>query len=118
MYSRSLRIANLPPFLAVKFVRFQYDSATQKKKKILRQVAYPAILDVTPIVTDQLRSVIEQKRRKVSEQEDKRKQVLLSVAPPDAAAEAVGADEPDEADALSSPTGHYELVGLVCHKVP
>jgi ubiquitin carboxyl-terminal hydrolase 14 len=118
VYSRSLRIANLPPFLAVKFVRFQYDSATQKKKKILRQVAYPAILDVTPIVTDQLRSVIEQKRRKVSEQEDKRKQVLLSVAPADAAAEAVGADEPDEADALSSPTGHYELVGLVCHKVP
>jgi ubiquitin carboxyl-terminal hydrolase 14 len=117
VYNRSMKIANLPPFLAVKFVRFQYDSATQKKKKILRQVSYPANLDVSPLVTDHLRSIIEQKRRKISEQEDKRKQVLLSVAPADSAADAVGAEEPDEADALCSPTGMYELVGLVCHKV-
>jgi ubiquitin carboxyl-terminal hydrolase 14 len=117
VYNKSLRIANLPPFLAVKFVRFQYDSVAQKKKKILRQVSYPANLDVTPIVTDQLRSVIEQKRRKISEQEDRKKLALLSVAPADAASAAPEAEEPDEADALSSPTGMYELVGLVCHKV-
>ncbi len=117
VYNKTLRIANLPPFLAVKFVRFQYDSVEQKKKKILRQVSYPANLDVTPIVTDHLRSVIEKKRRKISEQEDKKKQALLSVAPADAAAAAPEAEESDEADALSSPTGMYELVGLVCHRV-
>jgi hypothetical protein len=101
----------------VKFVRFQYDSVAQKKKKILRQVSYPSNLDVTPIVTERLRSIIEQKRRKISEQEDRKKEALLSVSAGGAAAEAPLADEPDEADSLSSPTGMYELVGLVCHKV-
>ena len=104
------------PAISRSEIRFQYDSAAQKKKKILRQVSYPANLDVTPIVTDQLRSVIEQKRRKISEQEDRKKLALLSVAPAGAAS-AAEAEEPDEADALSSPTGMYELVGLVCHKV-
>jgi ubiquitin carboxyl-terminal hydrolase 14 len=117
VYNRSLRLANLPPFLAIKFVRFQYDSVAQKKKKILRQVSYPSNLDVTPIVTERLRSIIEQKRRKISEQEDRKKEALLSVSAGGAAAEAPLANEPDEADSLSSPTGMYELVGLVCHKV-
>jgi ubiquitin carboxyl-terminal hydrolase 14 len=118
VYNKTLRIANLPPYLAVKFVRFQYDPISQRKKKILRQVSYPANLDVTPIVTDQLRSVIEKKRRKISEQEDKKKLALSCVAPADAAVAAPEAEECDEADALSSPTGMYELVGLVCHMVP
>ena len=117
LYNKSMRMANLPPFLAVKFVRFQYDSASQKKKKILRQVSYPLNLDLTPIVTDPLRAIIEQKRRKISEQEDRKKQALLSVAPADAAAAPECAAEPDEADALSSPTGMYELVAVVCHQV-
>ena len=119
VYNKTMRMANLPPFLAVKFVRFQYDSASQKKKKILRQVSYPVNLDVTPIVTDPLRAIIEQKRRKISEQEDRKKQALLSVAPADgAAAAADGAGEPDAADELCSPIGMYELVALVCHQVP
>jgi ubiquitin carboxyl-terminal hydrolase 14 len=115
VYNKTTRMANLPPFLAVKFVRFQYDSSTQKKKKILRQVSFPANLDVAPIVTEHLRSIIEHKRRKISEQEDRKKQALLSAAAADGAA--AEANEPDEADTLSSPTGIYELVALVCHKV-
>ncbi len=118
VYNKNLRIANLPPYLVVKFERFQYNPFLPSiKKKILRQVSYPANLDVTPIATDELRFVIEKKRRQISEREDKKRQSLSSVAPADTAVPAPESEEFDEADALSSRTGMYELVGLVCHKV-
>ncbi|KAJ5772434.1 Ubiquitin carboxyl-terminal hydrolase 7 [Penicillium odoratum] len=67
LYTKRSRIARLPQYLTVHFVRFFWKRETQKKAKIMRKVTFPAELDVVEFCTDQLREQLVPVRDKVRE---------------------------------------------------
>ncbi|KAJ5622575.1 Ubiquitin carboxyl-terminal hydrolase 7 [Penicillium herquei] len=67
MYTKRSRIARLPKYLTVHFVRFFWKRETQKKAKIMRKVTFPAELDVVEFCTDALRDQLVPVRDKVRE---------------------------------------------------
>lgn len=44
-YTKKSKIARLPPYLAVNFVRFAWRKDTNKRAKILRTVSFPEVPD-------------------------------------------------------------------------
>lgn len=67
IYTKRSRIARLPQYLTVHFVRFFWKRETQKKAKIMRKVTFPAELDVVEFCTDELRKQLIPIRDKVRE---------------------------------------------------
>jgi ubiquitin carboxyl-terminal hydrolase 14 len=67
LYKKRSRIARLPKYLTVHFVRFFWKRETQKKAKIMRKVTFPAELDVVEFCTDDLRKQLIPIRDKVRE---------------------------------------------------
>lgn len=67
MYTKRSRIARLPRYLTVHFVRFFWKRETQKKAKIMRKVTFPPELDVVEFCTEQLRKELIPVRDKVRE---------------------------------------------------
>ncbi|KAJ5742760.1 uncharacterized protein N7511_011161 [Penicillium nucicola] len=67
LYKKRSRIARLPKYLTVHFVRFFWKRETQKKAKIMRKVTFPAELDVVEFCTDNLRKELIPIRDKVRE---------------------------------------------------
>lgn len=65
VYTKRSRIARLPKYLTVHFVRFFWKRDTQKKAKIMRKVTFPAELDVVDFCTDQLKKQLVPVRDKV-----------------------------------------------------
>lgn len=65
MYTKKSRVARLPKYLAVHFVRFFWKRDTQKKAKIMRKVTFPAELDVIEFCTDELKKQLIPVRDKV-----------------------------------------------------
>lgn len=66
-YTKRSRVARLPRYLAVHFVRFFWKRETQKKAKIMRKVTFPAELDAVEFCTDELRNQLIPVRDKVRE---------------------------------------------------
>lgn len=66
-YTKRSRIARLPKYLPVHFVRFFWRKDTQKKAKIMRKVTFPPELDATEFCTDELRKQIVPVRDRVRE---------------------------------------------------
>ncbi|OQE42117.1 hypothetical protein PENCOP_c004G07598 [Penicillium coprophilum] len=67
VYKKRSRIARLPKYLTVHFVRFYWKRETQKKAKIMRKVTFPAELDVVEFCTEDLRKQLIPIRDKVRE---------------------------------------------------
>lgn len=67
MYTKRSRIARLPKYLTVHFVRFFWKRETQKKAKIMRKVTFPAELDVVEFCTEELQKQLVPVRDKVRE---------------------------------------------------
>lgn len=67
VYTKRSRIARLPKYLTVHFVRFFWKRDTQKKAKIMRKVTFPAELDVVEFCTEELRKQLVPVRDKVRE---------------------------------------------------
>ncbi|KAL4870447.1 hypothetical protein BDV12DRAFT_58203 [Aspergillus spectabilis] len=65
VYTKRSRIARLPKYLTVHFVRFFWKRDTQKKAKIMRKVTFPAELDVVDFCTDELKKQLVPIRDKV-----------------------------------------------------
>ncbi|KAI9370657.1 ubiquitin carboxyl-terminal hydrolase 6 [Aspergillus egyptiacus] len=65
VYTKRSRIARLPKYLTVHFVRFFWKRETQKKAKIMRKVTFPAELDVVDFCTDELKKQLVPVRDKV-----------------------------------------------------
>ncbi|KAL3449287.1 ubiquitin carboxyl-terminal hydrolase 6 [Aspergillus insuetus] len=65
VYTKRSRIARLPKYLTVHFVRFFWKRETQKKAKIMRKVTFPAELDVVDFCTDELKKQLVPIRDKV-----------------------------------------------------
>lgn len=73
-YTKSSKIARLPKYLTVHFVRFFWRRDTQKKAKILRKVTFPKELDIVEFCTAELKSklvpVRDRLREVVKDEED------------------------------------------------
>ncbi|KAL8971524.1 MAG: hypothetical protein Q9197_003229 [Variospora fuerteventurae] len=67
MYTKKSRIARLPKYLTVHFVRFFWKREAQKKAKIMRKVTFPQELDVVEFCTETLRKQLVPVRDKVRE---------------------------------------------------
>lgn len=67
LYSKKARIARLPKYLPVHFVRFDWRRDTNKKAKIMRKVTFPEELDALEFCTDKLREVLVPIRDKIRE---------------------------------------------------
>ncbi|RDW72622.1 ubiquitin-specific protease UBP6 [Aspergillus mulundensis] len=65
LYTKRSRIARLPKYLTVHFVRFFWKRDAQKKAKIMRKVTFPAELDVVDFCTDELKKQLIPVRDKV-----------------------------------------------------
>lgn len=57
-FSKKSRLARLPPYLCVQFVRFAWRKDTAKRAKILRTVSFPPVLDVRNLCTPALQASI------------------------------------------------------------
>ena len=57
-YTKKSRIARLPPYLTVQFVRFAWRKDTAKRAKILRPVSFPDVLDVRNLLTPDLQKAV------------------------------------------------------------
>ena len=67
VYTKKSRIARLPKYLTVHFVRFFWKREAQKKAKIMRKVTFPPELDVLDFCTETLRKQLVPVRDKVRE---------------------------------------------------
>ncbi|KAI9056034.1 hypothetical protein LZ554_000966 [Drepanopeziza brunnea f. sp. 'monogermtubi'] len=67
MYTKKSKIARLPKYLTVHFVRFFWKREAQKKAKIMRKVTFPDELDVVEFCTDELKKMLVPVRDKVRE---------------------------------------------------
>lgn len=67
VYTKKSRIARLPKYLTVHFVRFFWKREAQKKTKIMRKVTFPPELDVLDFCTETLRKQLVPVRDKVRE---------------------------------------------------
>ena len=67
IYTKRSRIARLPKYLTVHFVRFFWKREAQKKAKIMRKVTFPSEIDVVEYCTDTLRKQLVPVRDKVRE---------------------------------------------------
>lgn len=66
-YTKSSRIARLPKYLPVHFVRFFWRKDTQKKAKIMRKVTFPVEFDAIEFCSDELKKQLIPVRDKVRE---------------------------------------------------
>lgn len=67
LYTKKSRIARLPKYLTVHFVRFYWKREVQKKAKIMRKITFPAELDVVEFCTKALKKQLLPVRDKVRE---------------------------------------------------
>ncbi|KAF2190465.1 cysteine proteinase [Zopfia rhizophila CBS 207.26] len=65
MYTKTSRIARLPKYLPVHFVRFDWRRTTNKKAKIMRKVTFPHELDVVEFCTEDLKKLLIPVRDKI-----------------------------------------------------
>lgn len=65
MYTKTSKIARLPKYLPVHFVRFDWRRTTNKKAKIMRKVTFPQELDALEFCTEDLRKLLIPVRDKI-----------------------------------------------------
>lgn len=67
MYTKTSRIARLPKYLPVHFMRFDWRKDTSKKAKIMRKVTFPHELDAVEFCSDDLKKLLIPVRDKIRE---------------------------------------------------
>eukprot|EP00303_Exanthemachrysis_gayraliae_P005528 CAMPEP_0206000286 /NCGR_PEP_ID=MMETSP1464-20131121/1372_1 /ASSEMBLY_ACC=CAM_ASM_001124 /TAXON_ID=119497 /ORGANISM="Exanthemachrysis gayraliae, Strain RCC1523" /LENGTH=365 /DNA_ID=CAMNT_0053373539 /DNA_START=27 /DNA_END=1121 /DNA_ORIENTATION=- len=60
VYKKTSRIARLPPYLAVQFVRFAWRADSQKRCKVLKEVSFPDMLDLRNLLDPALKRRVEE----------------------------------------------------------
>jgi len=135
-YSKKARLARLPPYLAVQFVRFHWRKDTNKRAKIVRNVSFPEVLDVRNLCTDKLQKSINAHCELLRKEEDAKAgiaPVKPETAPASAEPSSSSAMETDPVPELSTDalkelaagaegtgfdckTGRYELFGIITHQ--
>ncbi|KAL1628932.1 putative ubiquitin carboxyl-terminal hydrolase 14 [Diplodia seriata] len=67
MYTKTSRIARLPKYLPVHFMRFDWRKDTSKKAKIMRKVTFPQELDAVEFCSEDLKKLLIPVRDKIRE---------------------------------------------------
>ncbi|OJD35612.1 ubiquitin thiolesterase [Diplodia corticola] len=67
MYTKTSRIARLPKYLPIHFMRFDWRKDTSKKAKIMRKVTFPQELDAVEFCSDDLKKLLIPVRDKIRE---------------------------------------------------
>jgi ubiquitin carboxyl-terminal hydrolase 14 len=133
MWKRKSRIDRISPYLVVQFVRFAWKRTENVKAKILRNVSFPANLDVYDFCTDELKAALDVKREAVRTAEESNVSTALSGATPELStaepADAPGITTHDAAAAdatiaepltiiapLVADTGYYTLSAVLTHQ--
>lgn len=139
MWTRTQRIARLPPFIAVQFGRFFWKATPDSqdhagvKCKVMKPVAFNSILDVYDFCAPEIQKTLKKARDKALQEEEDRIHKKLNGDAADEDAERVEAMDEDEdlqaALAMSMDTdepigpglppnfrGLYELFAVVTHK--
>lgn len=124
VFKKTSRIARLPRYLTVQFMRFFYKRQINRKAKIGRPVSFPFYLDMYELCTPELKEKLKPKRDRIRELEDekveKKKQKMES-----ADDETPEEDQPQEMDVDRSSeenykfenlTGYYELCAILTHQ--
>eukprot|EP00771_Trimastix_marina_P000730 gnl/Trimastix_PCT/1760.p1 GENE.gnl/Trimastix_PCT/1760~~gnl/Trimastix_PCT/1760.p1 ORF type:complete len:507 (+),score=161.30 gnl/Trimastix_PCT/1760:85-1605(+) len=131
VYARTSRMAQLPPYLVVHFVRFFWRKQAGRRNKILRSVKFPLELDATPFCTDEYAAQLIARRAELRELRDAQETARAEQetaakldADPRAAAATTEAPPPSSMAALPlsyeapNPAGDgmYELCAVVTHQ--
>lgn len=142
VYDEKRRIARLPEFLPVHFVRFYWRRDINKKTKIMRKVKFPRELDASPFVTPELAqrlAPVSSRLHAVQKDRDERAKIRARAKgrhlEPGAVEGGALTDEQEReqrekeaesikalvhedlrADAGCNASGLYDLVGIVTHK--
>eukprot|EP00741_Cyanophora_paradoxa_P011320 tig00020554_g10934.t1 len=143
-FKKMQRIARLPSYLVVQFVRFEWRPETKTRCKILREVAVPQVLDMFDFCTDDLKDRLKPVREslRIKEEEELRLRKAQKTSPDGgpsssnagngateaapviglaaATAAAAAKKHAEESKRLKEPvgeceTGRYELVGVLTH---
>jgi len=144
-FLKQSRIASLPPYLIVQFVRFYWKKNNNKKAKILRRIQFPLNLDILPYCNADLSACINAKRAQILDDEARKmglkplseigvvsKSKTSSAAPSSTAAASssvsasssssgaalMDVDEQAVAPRAAQPIphqGYYELQGVITH---
>lgn len=111
------RIESLPPYLMVQLVRFFYKTDVQQKAKILRKVAFPMLLDMYDLCSDEMKESLNNPRLALKEVEDVKAGVSKKQKTvPDSTASGSEVTAFDPKAYIGSLTGRYELIGVLTHK--
>lgn len=92
-WNRTSRISRMPPYLCIQFVRFFWKATEQVKAKILRNVAFPIVLNLYDFATDELKRQIEESSKLLEENQDATDWKTQSVV-----------------------DSHYELIAVLTHQ--
>mmetsp|Transcript_7946 Transcript_7946/g.11789 ORF Transcript_7946/g.11789 Transcript_7946/m.11789 type:complete len:399 (+) Transcript_7946:31-1227(+) len=119
IWSKQSKIAALPEYLMVNFVRFEWKENDKSYCKILKPVRYNMQLDIADLCTDELKGRIQQYRKEQLDAENKRIEARRKAMSTDKMVDDVvdeSADKMDTSEDRDNETGMYELVGIVSHK--
>ena len=134
-YTQESRLAKLPEYLCVQFMRFFWKPNEQVRAKILRRVAFPFILDVSKLCSEPLSKEIRGLRAQIAEAEEAARAERLAKAEAAAigagktadgaeamdtsaagtSAGAADAPAPLDIDLDGKDTGLYDLCGVITH---
>ena len=113
-------LTQLPAYLTVQLVRFDYRQDTRQRCKIQKEVAFSVSLDVYEFAGEALKASLDGARRRKQEADDKKLEQKNTGQP--AVADAAGAEGSSGDVAMGepavppSPTGFYDLRALITHK--
>ena len=121
VYEKSVKIAKLPKYLTVQFVRFFWRPDVNARTKICRPVEFPVKFDVYEFCTEDLQRNITVTRNEIKAAEDAI--IFNKDAVPPAAGESEAKSETPENVAMEdvpttfeNDTGLYELTGVISHQ--
>lgn len=136
VFNRTSKLGALPEYLFVQFVRFAWRKDTKQKAKSLKPVAFPLILDVNMLCSDELKKTLIPEREEVKKARDEfvenRKRLRQKTKFDEAEEQAQKKKREDDGsatdtsistkieEAVSSPagnhSGYYELCAVISHK--
>lgn len=120
-FKSTSRISALPEYLVVHMVRFSWRNDIQKKAKILKPITFPMTLDMSTLITEELKQEQKPYREVIRARRDKELEKRKRGRNETEDTEEEGRKDGEAAqevvpDVLHNESGYYELCGVISHK--